>query len=125
MIYKSIEEAQNVLTAFDELYDKTDEIIKALMHGYDNFYIENVNIKSETTHVSYNDYYDPLNAEFPSKYYTMEQEDIIKDIEIREELERKKKEEEIAKFEAANRKREYEAEYQKYLELKEKFEGVI
>ena len=92
MIYKTIGEAQKALTAYNDLYAKTDEIIEAITHGYNSFYIEDINIKSETTSVSYNNYYDILNTEFPSNYYTMEQEDIIKDIQIREELERKKKE---------------------------------
>lgn len=122
MTYKTIGEAQNVLVDHDDLYDKTDEIVSAVTRS--NWgYLEDIQIGPVETVVLYNDYYDSYQVKFPSKYYTMEQEDINKDIKIREELERKKKEKEIAEFEAANKKRKYEAEYQKYLELKEKFEN--
>lgn len=122
MIYNSVEEAQRVIHAYDSLYHKTNEIVSAVTKS-NSGYIEDIQIGPVETAAPYNDYYETYQVRFPSKYYTMEEEDIIKDIQIREELERKKKEKEIAEFEAANKKREYEAEYQKYLELKEKFEG--
>ena len=122
MIYKTIVEAQHTLVDYDILYEKTNEIVSAVTRS-NSGYIEDIQIGPVYTIVPYNDYYNSYQVKFPSKYYTMEQEDIIKDIQIREELERKKKEKEIAEFEAANKKREYEAEYQKYLELKEKFGG--
>ena len=122
MIYKTIGEAQRILTAYDDLYARTDVIVSLVTRGYSG-YIEDIQIGPVETVIPYNDYCDSYQVRFPSKYYTMEEEDIIKDIQIREELERKKKEKEIAEFEAANKKREYVQEYQKYLELKEKFEG--
>lgn len=121
MVYKTIGSAQQIILDYDDLYKKTDEIVSAVTHS-NSGYIEDIQIGPVETTVPYNDYYDSYQVKFPSKYYTMELEYIIKDIKIREELERKKKEKEIAEFEAANKKREYEAEYQKYLELKEKFE---
>ena len=123
-MYNSITKIQESIAEYEDILNDTYLILKNLstVSYIGDFCIDDLTVGFETAVVSVSDGYTNWQIEFPSKYYLMMPHEYIADWKNLKAEEERKKQEEIAKFEAANKKREEELEYKKYLELKEKFE---
>ena len=124
-MYNSITKIQETIKEYNDILNDTYVILENLstvVSYTSGVCIDDFTIGFETTTVSVSDAYDLWQIEFPSKYYLMMPHEYITDWKNLKAEEERKKQEEIAKFEADNKKRKEELEYKKYLELKEKFD---
>lgn len=124
-MYNSITKIQETIEEYEDILNDTYLILKNLstVSYLGDFYIDDFTVGFETAVASLSDdCYTNWQIEFPSKYYLMTPHEYMADWKSLKEEEERKKQEEIAKFEAANKKREEELEYKKYLELRKKFE---
>ena len=123
-MYNSITKIQEAIKEYEDILNDTYLILKNLstVSYIGDFCIDDFVVGFETVTVSVSDGYTNWQIEFPSKYYLMTDTEYISDWKNLKAEEERKKQEEIAKFEAANKKHEEELEYKKYLELREKFD---
>lgn len=96
-MYKTITEVQNIISAYDTLWDATHEIATNL-NLYGEGCIKSFTIGNKTTDVNVDMGFDWFNFSFPSVYYTMGKDEYVVDWEKRKKEEQKKRNEEIARF---------------------------
>lgn len=124
MIYKSIDEVKSLLEKYEEFYNATINIFNTI---HPTIHLEEVDVPhlsddGKEIEFGYDDGLEWSTGKFPLEYYTMTKDEYCKDHWDKEEAWVTKLKEEIAKAEEIRKKEEEKREYQKYLELKEKYE---